>query len=52
MDLTLFAVTRAVDVIVGEFWSQRKARRTALGKWTNASYVGGVFKNVANIPLG
>ena len=34
MDLTLFAVTRAFDVIVGELWSQRKARRVAAGKWT------------------
>jgi hypothetical protein len=34
MDLTLFAVTRAVDVVVGELWSQRKAGRVAAGKWT------------------
>ncbi|TPX15196.1 uncharacterized protein E0L32_004754 [Thyridium curvatum] len=34
LDLTLFASTRAVDVIVGELWSQRKARRLAAGKWT------------------
>lgn len=33
MDLTLFAVTRAFDVILGELWSHRKARRTATGKW-------------------
>lgn len=34
MDLTLFAVTRATDVLVGELWAQRKARRIASGKWT------------------
>lgn len=34
MDLTLFALTRAVDVMVGELWSQRKARRAAAQKWT------------------
>ncbi|KAI7916890.1 integral membrane protein [Pyricularia oryzae] len=34
LDLTLFAVTRAVDVIVGELWSQRRERRMAAGKWT------------------
>ncbi|KYK55751.1 uncharacterized protein DCS_07715 [Drechmeria coniospora] len=34
LDLTLFATTQAVDVIVGELWSRRKARRTAAQKWT------------------
>ncbi|KAI9767163.1 MAG: hypothetical protein M1839_004618 [Geoglossum umbratile] len=34
MDLTLYAVTRALDVVVGELWSSRKARRTAAGRWT------------------
>jgi len=33
MDLTLFAVTRAVDVMIGELWSQRKVRRKAAGAW-------------------
>jgi len=37
MDLTLFAVTRALDVMVGELWSQRKLRKTALGQWSNVS---------------
>jgi hypothetical protein len=32
MDLSLFAVTRALDVIIGELWSHRKARRTGSGK--------------------
>ncbi|EJT79193.1 integral membrane protein [Gaeumannomyces tritici R3-111a-1] len=36
LDLTLFAATRAVDVIVGEVWSQRRGRRIAAGKWTAA----------------
>lgn len=34
IDLTLFAATRAVDVLVGELWSQRRARRKAVQKWT------------------
>jgi hypothetical protein len=37
LDLTLFAVTRAADVIVGELWSQRKVRRTIAGAWTRVS---------------
>ncbi|KLU91906.1 integral membrane protein [Magnaporthiopsis poae ATCC 64411] len=36
LDLTLFAATRAVDVMVGELWSQRRSRRVAAGKWTVA----------------
>jgi len=34
IDLTIFAVTRALDVVVGELWSQRKERRIVAGKWT------------------
>ncbi|KAI9681492.1 MAG: hypothetical protein M1817_002776 [Caeruleum heppii] len=34
MDLTLFAVTRAIDVLIGESWSRRKSRRLAAGSWT------------------
>jgi len=37
MDLTLFAVTRALDVMVGELWSQRRLRKIALGEWSNVS---------------
>ncbi|KAI0389206.1 integral membrane protein [Xylariaceae sp. FL0594] len=33
LDLTLFAATRAVDVIVGELWARRRARRVAAGRW-------------------
>ncbi|KAL2021185.1 hypothetical protein VTK56DRAFT_7491 [Thermocarpiscus australiensis] len=36
LDLTLFAVTRALDVIGGELWHRRKLRRQAAGKWTAA----------------
>lgn len=36
IDLTLFAVARAADVIVGELWNQRKIRRTAEAKWSKA----------------
>jgi hypothetical protein len=34
LDLTLFAVTRALDVIGGELWYRRKLRRQAAGTWT------------------
>ncbi|KAJ4306861.1 hypothetical protein N0V88_000232 [Collariella sp. IMI 366227] len=34
LDLTLFAVTRAADVIVGELWARHKARRLASNHWT------------------
>ncbi|KAM5351978.1 hypothetical protein ACJ41O_004701 [Fusarium nematophilum] len=34
MDLTLFAITRALDVIVGDLWSRHKARRVASNKWS------------------
>ncbi|KAI0401198.1 integral membrane protein [Xylaria palmicola] len=34
LDLTLFAATRAVDVMVGELWSQRRQRRVAAGRWS------------------
>ena len=34
LDLSLFAATRALDVIVGELWSRRRARRVAAHKWT------------------
>ncbi|KAJ4025178.1 hypothetical protein NW752_002646 [Fusarium irregulare] len=36
MDLTLFAVTRALDVVVGDIWARHKARRLAHNKWTKA----------------
>lgn len=36
MDLTLFAATRAVDVLVGEMWDRRKIRRIAAQQWTKA----------------
>ncbi|KAF8460266.1 integral membrane protein [Kalaharituber pfeilii] len=34
LDLTLFAVTRALDVVIGVLWSRRKARRVRTGRWT------------------
>lgn len=33
LDLTLFAVVRAVDVIVGEVWAQRKAYKLSVNRW-------------------
>ncbi|KAF6792994.1 integral membrane protein [Colletotrichum sojae] len=36
LDLTLFTLTRALDVLVGETWARRRARRSAQGKWTGA----------------
>ncbi|KPM37214.1 hypothetical protein AK830_g9364 [Neonectria ditissima] len=34
LDLTLFALTRAVDVVLGDLWARRRARRVAAHKWT------------------
>lgn len=34
IDLTLFAATQAVDVIVGELWARHKSRRQTAGRWT------------------
>lgn len=34
VDLTLFAATQAIDVIVGEVWARHKARRQTAQKWT------------------
>ncbi|KAI0020400.1 hypothetical protein F4780DRAFT_370868 [Xylariomycetidae sp. FL0641] len=34
LDLTLFASTRALDVIVGELWSRHRQRRMAAGRWS------------------
>ncbi|KAG5946232.1 hypothetical protein E4U53_006611 [Claviceps sorghi] len=36
VDLTLFAATQAVDVVVGHLWARHKARRQAAGTWTKA----------------
>ncbi|KAI6714153.1 integral membrane protein [Diplocarpon mali] len=36
MDLTLFSVTRALDVLVGEYWTRRKVARVNTGKWSDA----------------
>lgn len=33
MDLTCFAVVRAMDVIVGELWARRKAYLTSVNRW-------------------
>ena len=35
LDLTLFAITRALDVIAGELWHRRHLRRQAAGTWTS-----------------
>lgn len=34
LDLTFFAVVKALDVIIGELWARRKARRVSSGKFT------------------
>ncbi|CZT41463.1 related to integral membrane protein [Rhynchosporium secalis] len=35
MDLTLFAVTRALDVVIGELWTQRRDRRKTTRRWSS-----------------
>jgi hypothetical protein len=37
MDLTIFAATRALDVLVGTVWSRRKSGRVGNGKWTRVN---------------
>jgi hypothetical protein len=39
MDLSLFAVTRALDVMIGELWSQRKVKRVGSGKWSKLDLI-------------
>ncbi|KAI5466902.1 hypothetical protein BGZ63DRAFT_346169 [Mariannaea sp. PMI_226] len=34
LDLTLFALSRALDVVVGDLWARHRARRQATKKWT------------------
>lgn len=34
MDLTLFAVIRATDILVGELWSRHRSRRIAQNRWS------------------
>ena len=34
MDLTLFAVTRSLESIVGQIWNRHKLSRVSRGKWT------------------
>lgn len=34
LDLTFFAVVKALDVVIGELWARRKAHRVASGKFT------------------
>ncbi len=36
MDLTLFAITRALDTAVGDLWSRHKQYRTTKNLWTRA----------------
>lgn len=37
LDLTLFAVTRALDVVIGDLWSRHKARRMASRRWSKVT---------------
>ncbi len=46
MDLTLFAVTRALDVVVGELWTQRKERRSIAGKWSSVIPISPIYASL------
>ncbi|KAI1325918.1 integral membrane protein [Xylariaceae sp. FL0255] len=35
LDLTLFAATRALDVVIGELWARRKERRVTANRWSS-----------------
>lgn len=47
LDLSLFAVMRALDVIVGELWSQRKDRRIATQTWNRVDGLIGTLADPA-----
>ncbi|KAI9820654.1 MAG: hypothetical protein M1827_005023 [Pycnora praestabilis] len=57
MDITLFAVIRALDVLIGELWTLHKSYRFSNGKWTRLeSLIGsltdtGVFVFSASIVM-
>lgn len=36
MDLTLLAISRALDTLIGDLWSRHRRSRTAKNKWTRA----------------
>jgi hypothetical protein len=36
LDLTIFAVTRSIETVIGHLWACRKTSRLASGKWTSA----------------
>lgn len=36
LDLTIFAVTRSIETLIGYFWARRKTSRLTSGKWTSA----------------
>lgn len=39
IDLTLFAVTRSLESIVGQFWNRHKLSRVSRGKWTKLEVI-------------
>ncbi|KAK4197191.1 hypothetical protein QBC40DRAFT_334228 [Triangularia verruculosa] len=39
LDLTLFALTRAIDVVVGTVWNLHRQRRQSAGKWTRLEFL-------------
>lgn len=47
LDLTLFAVVRALDVIVGELWAQRKAFKMARNRWHKSDALVAYFTDPA-----
>ena len=47
MDLTLFAVVRALDVVVGELWARRKAYKLSVGRWHKSDELVGYFADPA-----
>ncbi len=47
MDLTLFAVVRALDVSIGELWARRKAFKVAVNRWKRVDELVGNFTDPA-----
>jgi hypothetical protein len=51
LDLTLFAVTRALDVIVGELWYLRRSRRLKENKWTKVCLILFIISQLSRDPF-
>ena len=52
VDLTSFAVTRALETIIGDLWSRHRSRRMARAKWTLFESIITRFADAASFAIG